>query len=213
MLMESYSALKGDESMEQAGLPVKRTDAIANRTRILEAALAVFAEQGLNLEIGEVATRANLAVGTLYRHFANREDLLRAILTYTLDDTLAKFQVAVSGAPDDPCEALLALIVAGLRSQQQYGSIFAIIRDSRLRTMFDPAQAQTIRGHFLAVVLSVLEEGVKANLFRNDLDLRLVAATILGSIMGVSDLFHVCCPLEELAQKLHQLHLAMLTGH
>jgi AcrR family transcriptional regulator len=86
--------------MEHSELPSKRADAITTRARILEAALAVFAERGLDMEVGEIASRAILGIGTLYRHFANREDLLRAILTHTINDTLAQFRVAVAETVD-----------------------------------------------------------------------------------------------------------------
>ena len=197
--------------MEHLGLPIKRADAISNRARIIEVALAVFAERGLDMEMGEIASRADLGIGTLYRHFANREDLLRAILTHTLNDTLAQFHAAAAETIDDPRAALLAFVLVGLRVQQQYGPIFAVMRDPRLRKIFDQTQAQTIRDQFLEVVLSILEGGIKAKLFRSDLDQEVVAATIMGSIMGVHDLFETRWSVEELAQKLVLLHLAMLT--
>ena len=198
--------------MEHLGLPIKRADAVANRTRILEAALVVFAERGLDIEVGEIVSCADLAIGTLYRHFANREDLLRAILTHVLNDTLAQSRAAIAETLDDPCAALLAFVSVGLRVQQQYGPIFAIIRDPRIRKIFDPTQAQMMRDQFLEIVLGILEGGIKANIFRSDLDQEIVAATIMGSIMSVSDLFEMRWSSEELAQKLFRLHLAMLTG-
>ncbi|MFL5654778.1 MAG: TetR/AcrR family transcriptional regulator [Ktedonobacteraceae bacterium] len=197
--------------MEYLGLPIKRADAVSNRARIIEVALAVFAERGLDMEMGEIASRADLGIGTLYRHFANREDLLRAILTHTVNDTLAQFRAAVAETIDDPRAALLAFVSVGLRVQQQYGPIFAVIRDPKLRKIFDQTQAQAFRDQFLEVVLGILAGGIKANLFRSDLDQELVAATIMGSILGVSDLFETRWSVEELAQKLFLLHLAMLT--
>jgi AcrR family transcriptional regulator len=197
--------------MEYLGLPIKRADAVSNRARIIEVALAVFAERGLDMEMGEIASRADLGIGTLYRHFANREDLLRAILTHTVNDTLAQFRAAVAETIDDPRAALLAFVSVGLRVQQQYGPIFAVIRDPKLRKIFDQTQAQAFRDQFLEVVLGILAGGIKANLFRSDLDQELVAATIMGSILGVSDLFETRSSVEELAQKLFLLHLAMLT--
>jgi|GEM_PF-1348845 len=212
-ILDDSLVLQGEEGMEHSGLPIKRADAVTNRARILEAALAVFAERGLDMEVGEIVTRADLAIGTLYRHFANREDLLRAILTHTLNDTLAQFRTAVAETGDDPRAALLAFISVGLRVQQQYGPIFAVIRDPGLRKIFDQTQAQTIRDQFLEVVLGILEGGIKAHLFRSDLDQEIVAATIMGSIMGVHDLFETRWSVEELAQKLFLLHLAMLTSN
>jgi AcrR family transcriptional regulator len=197
--------------MEYSELPIKRADAVTNRARIIEVALAVFAERGLDMEVGEIAKRADLGVGTLYRHFANREDLLRAILTHTINDTLAQFRAAVAETIDDPRAALLAFVSVGLRVQQHYGPIFAVIRDPRLRKIFDQTQAQTFRDQFLEVVLGILAGGIKTNLFRSDLDQEIVAATIMGSILGAYDLFETRWSVEELAQKLFLLHLTMLT--
>ncbi len=165
------------------------------------------------MEMGEIASRADLGIGTLYRHFANREDLLRAIVVHTLDDTLKQFQTAVASTVDDPRAALLAFVSVGLRVQQQYGPIFAVIRDPKLMRIFDRTQAQTFRDQFIGVVLGILEGGIKAKIFRSDLDQEIVAATIMGSIMGVHDLFETRWSVEELAQKLFLLHLAMLTSN
>ena len=57
-----------------------RADARRNRARILEAAEAVFAEQGAAASTEEVASRAGVAIGTVFRHFPTKTDLLRAIM-------------------------------------------------------------------------------------------------------------------------------------
>lgn len=207
--MEIKQTLR-DEGTEHSGLSMKRTDAVTNRARILEVALSVFAEHGLDMEMGEIAARAELGVGTLYRHFANREDLLRAILVHTFDDALAQFGTAIVSALADPRAELRAFVSVGLHVQQQYGPIFAVIRDPRLKEIFDRTQAQAFCDQFLEIALRMLENGVRAKLFRSDLDLEIVAATIMGSIMGVRDLFETRWSIEELAQKLSSLHLSML---
>src|SRR5438874_12265132 len=109
--------------MHYSGGSTKRADAVTNRARILEVAQSVFAECGLELEMGEVAARANLGVGTLYRHFANREDLLRAIVRHTIDDALAQLRAAQASHADDPVAALQALVSAGLHVQQLESSV------------------------------------------------------------------------------------------
>jgi len=106
--------------MEHARGATKRADAVTNRARILEAAQSVFAEWGLELEMSEVAARAHLGIGTLYGHFANREDLLRAIVRRAVEDALAQLRAARASADDDPRAALQALVSAGLHMQQQY---------------------------------------------------------------------------------------------
>lgn len=53
-----------------------RADARRNRERILESARAVFAEHGADAQIDDVARRACVGVGTVYRHFPNKEALV-----------------------------------------------------------------------------------------------------------------------------------------
>jgi AcrR family transcriptional regulator len=57
-----------------------RADAERNRRHLLETAQEVFASEGLAIPIDEVARRAGLGVGTLYRHFPTKEALFEAIL-------------------------------------------------------------------------------------------------------------------------------------
>src|SRR5215208_5281614 len=56
-----------------------RADARRNRARILKAARAVFADQGVHSQIDDVAKRAKVGVGTVYRHFPTKEALVEAI--------------------------------------------------------------------------------------------------------------------------------------
>ncbi|MEE3922403.1 helix-turn-helix domain-containing protein [Micromonospora sp. BRA006-A] len=57
-----------------------RADARRNRARILDAAEAVFAEFGARASTEEVARRAGVAIGTVFRHFPTKEDLLAALM-------------------------------------------------------------------------------------------------------------------------------------
>ncbi|TDC84787.1 TetR/AcrR family transcriptional regulator [Actinomadura sp. 7K507] len=57
----------------------QRRDAVANKERILQAAEDAFRNHGLSVDMRAVAASAGVGVGTLYRHFPTREDLLHAI--------------------------------------------------------------------------------------------------------------------------------------
>ncbi|HVV20388.1 MAG TPA: helix-turn-helix domain-containing protein, partial [Pseudonocardiaceae bacterium] len=57
-----------------------RADAQRNRARILNAAESVFAELGASASTEEVAARAGVAIGTVFRHFPTKRDLLAAIM-------------------------------------------------------------------------------------------------------------------------------------
>ncbi|QFU93713.1 TetR/AcrR family transcriptional regulator [Amycolatopsis sp. YIM 10] len=67
-----------------------RADAARNRERILAAAEEVFAEQGANASTEEVARRAGVAIGTVFRHFPAKADLLTAILKNLLEELEAE---------------------------------------------------------------------------------------------------------------------------
>jgi AcrR family transcriptional regulator len=58
----------------------QRADARRNRERILQSARAVFAESGADAQIDDVARRAGVGVGTVYRHFPTKEALLVELL-------------------------------------------------------------------------------------------------------------------------------------
>ncbi len=57
-----------------------RRDAQANHDRIVAAARAAFAARGIEVSVEEIARRAGVGMGTLYRHFAAKEDLVDAVL-------------------------------------------------------------------------------------------------------------------------------------
>src|SRR5687767_5606661 len=57
-----------------------RADALRNRAKIVEAAKAAFGERGLDTQMEDVARRAEVGVGTLYRHFPTKDALVRALI-------------------------------------------------------------------------------------------------------------------------------------
>jgi AcrR family transcriptional regulator len=57
-----------------------RADAARNRARVLEVAYETFAAEGLGVPIDEIARRAGVGAGTVYRHFPAKEDLFRAVI-------------------------------------------------------------------------------------------------------------------------------------
>jgi AcrR family transcriptional regulator len=86
-----------------------RSDAQRNRERILEVAKQVFTRRGADASMGEIARRAKIGPGTLYRHFATRDDLL-ATVYITEVEKLAAAQKKLS-AELPPIEALRAWLL------------------------------------------------------------------------------------------------------
>lgn len=74
--------------------PSRRADAVRNRIGILEAARRLVAERGAEVAMGEIARAAGVAVGTLYRHFPNKADLLAAVVNQYVEALAADAQEA-----------------------------------------------------------------------------------------------------------------------
>ncbi len=80
--------------------PSLRADARRNRARILAAAAEVFNEHGISASTEEVARRAGVAVGTVFRHFPTKDDLLAAIMKELRDRLAAEAEaLAAEGGP------------------------------------------------------------------------------------------------------------------
>ncbi|MDR0342298.1 MAG: TetR/AcrR family transcriptional regulator [Nocardiopsaceae bacterium] len=91
-----------------AGSKPVRADARRNRERLLAAASAAFATEGLSVPLDEIAVRAGVGPGTLYRNFPSKEALLEAVLQDRLQ-RLAEDCEALCHA-EDPAGALLSFI-------------------------------------------------------------------------------------------------------
>ncbi|MDX6685079.1 MAG: hypothetical protein QOF86_1207, partial [Baekduia sp.] len=77
-----------------------RKDAERNRQRILDAARALFAEEGLHATLDAVAARAGVGVGTVYRRFADKEALIDALFEERIDEVVEIAEAAL--AVEDP---------------------------------------------------------------------------------------------------------------
>jgi AcrR family transcriptional regulator len=84
-------------STESVAARPLRADARRNRARLLDVAQTVFAEQGTSASIDEIARRAGVGVGTLYRHFPTKDALFEAIVV-----------ARVEGQVEEACELLEA---------------------------------------------------------------------------------------------------------
>jgi AcrR family transcriptional regulator len=73
------------------GAPCKplRADAARNREKLLQAATEVFGESGTEASLEEIARRAGVGVGTLYRHFPTRACLIEQVYRHSVDEVCA----------------------------------------------------------------------------------------------------------------------------
>ena len=82
------------DPLDQA--PALRRDAARNRDKILNAARAIFDEEGVDVGVEVIAQRAGVGVGTLYRRFPTKELLIEAVVSEVLDAVLSAARTALA---------------------------------------------------------------------------------------------------------------------
>jgi AcrR family transcriptional regulator len=88
-----------------------RADARRNREKVLEAARAVFADQGRDAQMDDVARRAEVGVGTVYRHFPTKEALIEALIVQAFEQILLASREALD--VEDPWQAFEQVLWRG----------------------------------------------------------------------------------------------------
>jgi AcrR family transcriptional regulator len=109
----------------ECAAPCRRADASRNHERILNAARAVFVEDGPEAPLDEVARRAGVGNATLYRHFGDREDLIRQVATHVIEQITDDAERALA-EEGDPFEALRRCLHAA--SSRGVGAVLQVVR-------------------------------------------------------------------------------------
>lgn len=93
---------------------VLRSDARRNRELLIASARRLFAARGVEVPVEEITRDAGLGMGTLYRHFPTKEDLVDAVLEDAFDEYLALADAALKTA--DPWAGLAGFLTGALES-------------------------------------------------------------------------------------------------
>lgn len=141
--------------------PHLRADARRNRDALLVAAGEVFAEEGLDAPLCEIARRAGLGQGTLYRRFATREALIEALA----DTYLAEFREVAERTGPGP-EAFLAFFADSVRLQSHDRGLIDLLTAHPLP---EPGRLGRRRA-FFAICAPLLRRAQEAGLVRGDLE-------------------------------------------
>ncbi|MDT0264899.1 TetR/AcrR family transcriptional regulator [Streptomyces sp. DSM 44915] len=116
---------------DRAGRPTGRADARRNRERLLAAAEEVFATSGPTASLNQIARRAGVGPGTLYRHFPGRDALLAGVLDERIDRLTRRADALLTAPEADRALAdWLAAFLDHARSQQGLGSALLLARSS-----------------------------------------------------------------------------------
>lgn len=152
-----------------------RSDAQANRKRLLDAALVVLSERGMNAEMKEIAERAGVGVGTIYRNFATKDDLLGAVL----GEVVCGFRDATTAALEEPdaIQAIRTYFTLIVETIDRFGNL--------ARAMMSGDVPACAGEHFVQLMSDtrmrqVFERGKADGVFRSDIDPVVSAAMLVG---------------------------------
>jgi AcrR family transcriptional regulator len=107
-----------------------RADAERNRRRLLDAAATVFGERGLDVGVAEIAQRAGIGHGTLFRNFPSKEDLIAAIVVDQMSDAAERGRELLDSP--EPGEALFEFLDEMAGRQQQARALFEALQETFL---------------------------------------------------------------------------------
>jgi AcrR family transcriptional regulator len=160
-----------------------RKDAAANRERVLDAATELVRRDGEKVPMAHIAERAGVGVGTVYRHFATREELLGALLHRSFGLALDNARAAAAH-PGSALEGVRLFFLATLRDRERF-----VLPLHGGPPVFTPATRQR-QANVRTVLRSLLERGQTAGELRADLtpeDLILATSLLSRPLPGTGD--------------------------
>jgi AcrR family transcriptional regulator len=140
-----------------------RADAARNRTRVLDAARTAFAEAGLDVGVEEIARRAGVGKGTLYRRFPTKEALVRAIFADIL--VVVQRLADEAGAEADAGAAFARFLNEAARMQASNQGFYDVVA----QRMGAAALTDDQRRSFIEAVARPLERAQACGAVRDDL--------------------------------------------
>ena len=140
-----------------------RADGRRNRQRVLEAAVALFADEGLKVPIEEVAQRAGVGVGTVCRHFPTKEALIEAALTGMCEQLLEHARLALT---DPDAGRAFAAFVTALADFQGHHRALA---EEMASTIDLPTSTLQLKQALHESVTELVEHAQQAGAVREDI--------------------------------------------
>ncbi|OOM69426.1 TetR/AcrR family transcriptional regulator [Clostridium sp. BL-8] len=152
-----------------------RADAKQNREQILDAAYKIFSEKGTSIPISEIARQAGVGIGTVYRHFPNKEALFEAVNISYKQQLTQRAKSLINNI--DPGEAFfnffIHIIEDGFTNKALKDALNTRITD------FDVLQ------DFQSTFSTLLTRAQKAKAVREDIDIKDLITLIMSLLLAI----------------------------
>ena len=149
---------------------------LSRRDELLELAATMFAERGLRATtVRDIADAGGILSGSLYHHFASKEEMVDEVLRDFLDWLFARYQHIVDTEPN-PLERLKGLFMASFDAIERRHAQVVIYQDEAKRLSSQPrfSYVEELNRRQRQMWVDVLQQGIQQGYFRPDLDVDLV---------------------------------------
>ena len=164
--------------MSTAETRPKRADARRNYEKVLAAAREAFAEGGESTSLEEIARRAGVGIGTLYRNFPNRQALLEALYTDEVEEVCRSAEQLDGTDPWEDLNAWLERFIAYIGTKRALAAELLNYLDH------DAALFQSSRASLYASGEPLLQRAQEAGAVRPDVTI----ADVMQMVMGIAKL-------------------------
>jgi AcrR family transcriptional regulator len=153
-----------------------RADAQRNRERVLEAANELLATRGVDVSVDEIAHRAQVGVGTLYRNFPTKEALLEALLLARIEPLVVAARAAANEI-DDPGDAFVGFV---RRLSNEFAN-FKALADAMAAAGIDiNVTKRQLSAELFSAIGELFDKAQRAGRIRPDVTLADVSAMMTG---------------------------------
>lgn len=164
---------RGDRPVSR---PPRRSDAVANRAKVVAAAREAFTTDGVDVSLDEIARRAGVGAGTVHRHFATKAELIDTVLAAAVEELVA---TAVEYADSEDVGGalrafLVHLVTEGAAAHELAARLQVGAGDVHVAVAGPVAELD----HAMAVLLARARD---AGVVRSDIDERDLAAIVAAA--------------------------------
>lgn len=151
--------------------------------KIIDAAIKVFAKKGFyNSKVSDVAEEADVADGTIYLYFKNKDDLLISIFEHSMDFFFQQAKDHLQGivSPSEKLKKFIALHLALVQKNQNLATVIQIELRSSHKFMIEYRPEKFLQ--YLQILEKIILEGQEKNLFKKTVDPEIAERIIFGAI-------------------------------
>ena len=167
-----------------------RKDAEINRQRLLAAADELFAKYGLDVTLNDIAHHAGVGVGTAYRRFANKQQVIDALFEQRLDEVAAMAAEAL--ADPDAWRGLTIFLERSLQMQMEDRALTEILNNPQL----GQHRVDEARDRIAPLVSAIIDRAREQGVLRSDFDstdaifIQVALAAVIDKTRGISPVLY-----------------------